>query len=137
VKEARALGILTRTSAIHADSKEGPMLDPGLAKELSVTLVASETLSKAIRDTLSEAEGDGGVATELVAATNSTHSELEHFQTRLELFADAVSDDDAQLADVDLQSVLQKQEQTLQMMSNISKMVYDTSMAVIRKMGGG
>jgi len=44
--------------------------------------------------------------------------------------------DDAQLANVDLQNILQKQQQTLQMMSNISKMLYDTAMAVIRKIGG-
>ena len=44
--------------------------------------------------------------------------------------------DDAQLANVDLQNTLQKQQQTLQMMSNISKMLYDTSQSVIRKMGG-
>lgn len=44
--------------------------------------------------------------------------------------------DDAQLANVDLQNVLQKQQQLLQMISNISKMLHDTSMAVIRKIGG-
>ena len=44
--------------------------------------------------------------------------------------------DDAQLANVDLQNVLQKQQQTLQMLSNISKMVHDTAMSVIRKIGG-
>jgi hypothetical protein len=44
--------------------------------------------------------------------------------------------DDAQLANVDLQNMLQKQQQTLQMMSNISKMLHDTAQAVIRKMGG-
>ena len=44
--------------------------------------------------------------------------------------------DDAQLANVDLQNMLQKQQQTLQMMSNISKSLHDTAMAVIRKMGG-
>ena len=44
--------------------------------------------------------------------------------------------DDAQLANIDLQNALQKQQQTLQMMSNISKMLHDTAMAVIRKMGG-
>lgn len=44
--------------------------------------------------------------------------------------------DDAQLANVDLQNILQKQQQTLQMMSNISKMLFDTAMSVIRKMGG-
>ena len=44
--------------------------------------------------------------------------------------------DDAQLANVDLQNMLQKQQQTLQMLSNISKMLHDTAMAVIRKIGG-
>lgn len=44
--------------------------------------------------------------------------------------------DDAQLANVDLQNILQKQQQTLQMMSNISKMLHDTAMSVIRKLGG-
>ncbi len=44
--------------------------------------------------------------------------------------------DDAQLANVDLQNILQKQQQTLQMMSNISKMFYDTAVAVIRKIDG-
>ena len=41
-----------------------------------------------------------------------------------------------ELANVDLQNVLQKQQQTLQMMSNISKMLYDTAQSVIRKIGG-
>jgi hypothetical protein len=44
--------------------------------------------------------------------------------------------DDAQLATLNLQNVLQKQQQTLQMMSDISKTLYDTAIQVIRKMGG-
>ena len=44
--------------------------------------------------------------------------------------------DDAQLANVDLQNILQKQQQTLQMMSNIGKMLFDTAQSVIRKIGG-
>ena len=44
--------------------------------------------------------------------------------------------DDAQLANVDLQNLLQKQQQTLQMLSNISKMMHDTAMETIRKIGG-
>ena len=58
-------------------------------------------------------------------------SEIAHWEERLNSVGD-----DAQLANVDLQNMLQKQQQTLQMMSNISKMLYDTSMAVIRKIGG-
>lgn len=43
--------------------------------------------------------------------------------------------EDAQLANVDMQNHLQKMQQTLQMMSNISKQLHDTAMAVIRKIG--
>ena len=43
---------------------------------------------------------------------------------------------DAQMADQDLQNALQKQQQALQMLSNISKNINDTAMAVIRKIGG-
>jgi hypothetical protein len=48
----------------------------------------------------------------------------------------ATVDDDAQLANVDMQNWLQKAQQTLQMLSNISKAVHDNAMAVIRKIGG-
>ncbi len=44
--------------------------------------------------------------------------------------------DDSQLANVDLQNALQRQQQTLQMMSNMSKMLHDTAMSIIRKIGG-
>jgi hypothetical protein len=43
--------------------------------------------------------------------------------------------DDAQLANIDLQNCLQKQQQTLQLMSNISKMMHDTAKAIIRRIG--
>ena len=41
--------------------------------------------------------------------------------------------DDADLANVDLQNALDKQKQIIQTMSNLSKILHDTSMAVIRK----
>jgi hypothetical protein len=43
--------------------------------------------------------------------------------------------DDAQLANIDLQNVLQKQQQLVQMLSNVSKLLTDTATAVIRKIG--
>ncbi len=43
--------------------------------------------------------------------------------------------DDAQLANIDLQNALQKQQQTFQTLSNVSKMLHDTAMAIIRKIG--
>ncbi len=61
--------------------------------------------------------------------------DLEAYVKVLEAKLNTVGDD-AQLANVDLQNKLQKQQQTLQMMSNISKMIYDTDLAVVRKMGG-
>jgi hypothetical protein len=42
--------------------------------------------------------------------------------------------DDAQLANIDLQNSLQKQQQTLQTMSNVSKMLHDTATSIIRNM---
>jgi hypothetical protein len=44
--------------------------------------------------------------------------------------------DDSQLANIDLQNALQKQQQVLQTMANMSKLLHDSAMAVIRKMGG-
>jgi hypothetical protein len=61
--------------------------------------------------------------------------EVSDLVVRLDVELSEVSDD-AQLANVGLQSMLQKQQQTLQMMSNISKMIHDTAMAVIRRIGG-
>ena len=49
-------------------------------------------------------------------------------------FAEMTSD--AQMANVELQNILQQQQQTLQMLSTISKNVNDTALAVIRKIGG-
>lgn len=43
---------------------------------------------------------------------------------------------EAQAANLDLQDALQRQQQTLQTLSNVAKAVHDTQMAVIRKMGG-
>ena len=43
--------------------------------------------------------------------------------------------EDAQLANVDMQNMMQKQQQSLQLMSGISKMLHDTAMDVIRKIG--
>ena len=45
------------------------------------------------------------------------------------------ADDDQQLANIDLQKALQKQQQTLQTLSNVSKMLHDTAMGIIRKIG--
>ena len=43
--------------------------------------------------------------------------------------------EESQLANIDLQNALQKQQQTIQMMSNVSKVLRDTAMLVVRKAG--
>ena len=45
--------------------------------------------------------------------------------------------DDAQLANIDLQNILQKQQQTIQTFSAIAKVLHDTAIGVIRKLGNG
>jgi hypothetical protein len=62
--------------------------------------------------------------------------DLQMIVDRSDALVDEVLED-AQLADVDLQTVLQKQQQILHMMSNISKMLHDTAASIIRKIGGG
>lgn len=64
----------------------------------------------------------------------TNRAQLENYISNLEDQLNSVGDD-AQLANVDLQDTLQKQQATLQMVSNISKMLYDTATAVIRKIG--
>jgi hypothetical protein len=64
----------------------------------------------------------------------SSVSELESYIDSLEAQLHTIGED-AQLANIDLQDVLQKQQQTIQVLSNVSKMLHDTAMAVIRKIG--
>ena len=64
----------------------------------------------------------------------NTQGELEDYIDGLEQQL-AMVGDDAQLANIDLQNALQKSQQSLQTMSNVSKMLHDTAMAVIRKIG--
>ena len=99
------------------------------------SLAASESLSGAVRDCLEGAEAGDALGKELQELNETVQSTLARVRERIQEHLNAIGDD-AQLANVDLQNVLQKQQQMLQMMSNISKMLYDTAMSVIRKMGG-
>ena len=67
---------------------------------------------------------------------SSIEQQIKALDTGIEVFEEKLSSvgDDAQLANIDLQNSLQKQQQTLQTMSNVSKMLHDTSMSIIRNM---
>jgi hypothetical protein len=64
-------------------------------------------------------------------------TKITSLQTGLEVLKEklAASGDDAQLANLDLQNVLQKQQQTLQTISNVMKSMQDTQMATISRIG--
>ena len=85
------------------------------------------------RPPITEFMGDGQVRP-AAEETLSTKEGLETYIKNLEEKLSSVGDD-AQLANVDLQNMLQKQQQGMQMMSNISKMLSDTALAIIRKIG--
>ncbi len=59
---------------------------------------------------------------------------LSSFKEDIEAFGEVLNSvgDDCQLAKLDLQARLQKQQQRLLMMSNISKMMHDTAKSIIR-----
>ena len=50
-------------------------------------------------------------------------------------FSLATVGDDAQLANIDLQQWMQQAQRQLQLLSNTSKMLHDTNLAIIRKIG--
>ena len=72
-----------------------------------------------------------------VEKAKSYIDQSEELENRIKEWEDKLSEigDDAQLANIDMQNMLQKQQQTIQMMSNIAKVLHDTALAVIRKIG--
>ena len=64
---------------------------------------------------------------------NKIRTKMEEYISCLEQNLETIGDD-AQLAYLNLQSALQKQQQALQLMSNVQKMLHDTTMAIIRNL---
>jgi hypothetical protein len=78
-------------------------------------------------------ESDLDFLTRKLASIDQQISSLDTGLSVLEQKLQTVGDD-AQLANIDLQNQLQKQQQTLQTMSNVSKMLHDTAKAIIQNM---
>ena len=74
-----------------------------------------------------------GVTSQIEPALPVVRAEKLTETNRAEENLDSVGDD-AQLADIDLQNVLEKQQQLVQMLSQISKDLSDTAMSTIRNM---
>ncbi len=85
--------------------------------------------------------GGGPVEHQRSAAAEQPRQRIERQQdvlARLRRLQDQVLDqvgDDAQLANVDLQSALQVQQQAIQLVETIAKLINDTDTAIIRKIG--
>jgi hypothetical protein len=56
---------------------------------------------------------------------------IKEIETLIERMAG--TSEESELATIDLQNALQKSQQTLQMLSNVSKLLHDTAMALMRK----
>jgi DNA repair ATPase RecN len=105
------------------------------AEAMSRTDETLAALSDAIGDAQSEAQHEDDLDVELAKLNDAVQSALARVHEFAEEQLNSIGDD-AQLANVDLQNVLQKQQQMLQMLSNMSKSLHDTAKAVIRKIGG-
>lgn len=79
-------------------------------------------------------DGSWGVRPPVDGQAINTVREMETYIKDLETKLQTVGDD-GQLAQLDLQNATQKQQQVLHVLSNLSKVLHDTSMAIIRKIG--
>jgi len=122
-----------RAIALSAARERGADLCRGDKKDLAI--IAKAFAENARPYELGEAERELCIPARVPAAAVNSVALLENEIARWEEKLNTIGDD-TQLANVDLQNVLQKQQQVLQMLSNISKLVHDTAMAVIRKIGG-
>lgn len=74
-----------------------------------------------------------------VLDVSADRDEIEAFlEHELQEFEDAIDTmgEDAQLMQLELQDMMQKQQQLMSMMTNMSKMMHDVAMSIIRNMGG-
>jgi hypothetical protein len=86
---------------------------------------------RAIRESVRRARTFRGLLKKLNQPTAVIDSEIESLRAYV-----ARLEEDDQLATVDLQNILQKQQQLLQQMTNISKQLHDTALTVIGKIVG-
>ena len=126
---------------LPGDFRNQHMVQVGAPQEAIETEPTTETPAESAAPI--DLDPSDGSIDEVKLTENGLEPTGEKISTKAELDAHiriledelATVGDDSQLANVDLQNALQKQQQTLQTMSNVSKMLHDTAMAIIRKMG--
>ncbi len=115
----------------NSDGKAGPDEMTTLFQN-GITRLSLSALSGALNGEDGNIITEGSTFTRLHGAF-LTKDQLTNHVEKLEQQLMTVGDD-AQLANVDLQNMLQRQQQTLQTMSNMSKVLHDTAMSVIKHM---
>ena len=105
------------------------------SSELSIGEIATDTrsvdLTLLLEASLMLQQATSAAVPESIA---QPYASIEYEVVTLEAYLSSLGDD-AQVASIDLQNSLQKLQQTIQMISNVSKMLHDTTMAIIRKIG--
>jgi hypothetical protein len=119
---------------IWRDLDSDGRVDPGELKTLAQWGITELSVKGKTASKADQAKGIKETSVASGVEIVSTLGQLDAYIEKLESRMNSVGDD-AQLANVDLQNVLQKQQQNMQMMSNISKMLHDTAMAIVRKIG--
>ncbi len=110
-----------------------PAAEPG-GTELSGAAVSGPTAALSETDA---AEQLARISTLLTGLSNQLAAAIEvggEVETYLEEQLASVGDD-AHLANIDLQEALQKQQQLIQVLSNVSKLLSDYALSTIRKIG--
>lgn len=90
-----------------------------------IQLVLSESYQEASRDLKRHTEKASAARTRASPVTPGAKSSSR-----------AATGEDSQLANLELQDALQKQQQAVQTLSNLSKSMHDTAKAIIHKIGG-
>ena len=85
--------------------------------------------------TNSEVEYELGIPNRVPPKGTTTTPSLDAEISKWEEALNSIGDD-TRLVSVDLQNALQRQQQAVQYLSNVSKMLHDTSMSIIRNIGG-
>ena len=111
--------------------KRGLLAKPeNTVEESRLLLKQMKTASHELAHVIQQRSGRDRATAQLQTMQRDLDRAIEEWEQKLSSVGE-----DAQLANIDLQNMLQKQQQTLQTMSNVSKAAHDTAMAIIRKIG--
>jgi len=94
-------------------------------------------LAKLTKITKTELQSDMNGALGLPSEFQGLMSDMEKFEDEIKKWEEELNTagDDAQLQNVDLQNMLTKQQQVLQSLSRVGKLLHDIDTAVFRKVG--